>query len=191
MPPLNHVGPHGITRDRQAALPDLLPRSEPSNREIVFPTRSELLIFGLRRKMIPRYVFAHYAYYRMKGWLHPASFCVKIEQLDKWQADQKINPNGHKVRWHQPRPDAGALGFDRKSLPNELHNPELLAFMVDEFSIPANEAAGYAAKVSFAWVRWHHWDERRKRRAERFAPLLRFLPSMPPKSGRLPPPKGR
>lgn len=158
-------------------LPDLLPRREPSSRAILYPSRSERFIFGLRRKMVPRYIFAHYAYYRMKGWGHPAFDCIPTAQLDRWQANPRINPNGHKVRVHQPRPDAAALGFDRHSYANELHNPELLAFMVDEFAISPNEAAGYEAKYRFAWHRAHHWQERANRRSERLAPVLRLLPS--------------
>lgn len=196
MPPLNHIGPHGRPRDRQDPLPDLIPRKEYEFRDVFRVTRSERYIFGLRRKMETAYVLSHYAYHAVKGWLHPAGMQMPIDDKKSWGGRRWFTSGGDFVRYTSDELAALKVRYPEKHLVNELHNPELLRFMIEEFNIPPDEAAGYQAKVAFAWIRSQAWIDREAMRKKRWFIVRFHVPLvlrrvLPPAVSRrlLPPPK--
>ncbi|WP_299794479.1 hypothetical protein [uncultured Marivita sp.] len=188
MQPLNHIGQHGRPRDRQDPLPDLIPRKEYEFRDVFRVTRSERYIFGLRRKMETAYVLSHYAYHAVKGWLHPAGMQMPIDDKKLWGGRRWFTSSGDFVRYTSDELAALKVRYPEKHFVNELHNPELLRFMIEEFSIPPDEAAGYQAKVAFAWIRSQAWIDREAKRKRRWLNLRRALPSAVSRR-LLPPPK--
>lgn len=156
-------------------LPALLGYRAPDFSTVIFPTRSELRIFSLRRKMIPRYVTAYYLYAMCKGFGSPLNGLIDDKTFLRWVGEPvhdikgKFIFNPHKLeRWAETYP----APYNE----NELHNPELVNFMIDEFDIPANEAAGYQAKVNFAWVRLMNHEQRQEAKQARNDRVLSYVP---------------